>query len=89
MNNSKFSKSEIEDIVSRLVVNTIEIGTPEEFWITIDALLSIATASVAYRFGEDSRGEIMEHMCGIVLDTYESQQHFHVRENNGTKPKVH
>ncbi len=85
----RYNKVEIEQIVSELVVNTIESGTPEEFWITIDSLLSIATASVAYRFGEDSRGEIMEHMCGIVLDTYESQKHFHVEESDGTKPKLH
>jgi len=85
----RYNKAEIEQIVSELVVNTIESGTPEEFWITIDSLLSIATASVAYRFGEDPRGEIVEHMVSIVLDTYETQKHFHVEESDGTKPKLH
>jgi hypothetical protein len=89
MNNRKFNKLEIESIVSELVVNTIEVGTPEEFWIAIDSLLSIATASVAYRFGEDSQSEILEHMISIVIDTYESQKHFHIKENDGTKPEVH
>jgi hypothetical protein len=85
----KYSKMEVEHMVSELVINTIETGTPEEFWMTIDALLSIATASVAYRFGEDSRGEIVEHMCGVVLDTYDTQKHFHVEESDGRKPKFH
>jgi hypothetical protein len=86
---NRYNQKNVEKIVSDVVVEAIETGTPEEFWLTIDSLLSIAAASVAYRFGEDSRGEVVEHMVSIVIDTYDTQKYFHVKENDGKKPKFH
>lgn len=86
---NRYNHKNVEKIVSDVVIEAIETGSPEEFWLVIDSLLSIAAASVAYRFGEDSRGEIIEHMVSIVLDTYDTQKHFHVEESDGKKPKLH
>lgn len=78
-----------EKIISEMLVQSLEEGTLEDFWETVNTLLSIATASVAYRFGEDLREQAVEHMVAIVLDTYDSEKSYHDKDGHGSKPKLH
>lgn len=79
----------VEAVMTELIVEILDCSNPEEYWESVNSILSTITASAAYKFGDDSRGEIVEHMVSIVLDTYESQKHFHIEGSMGQKPPLH
>jgi hypothetical protein len=79
----------IEGKVSELLAESIESGDPEEFWNTINLMVSLAVSASAYRFGKEKEDQIVEHIVNIVLDTYASEKHFYIKGSKGETPSFH
>jgi hypothetical protein len=83
------TEEDLEGKVSELLAQSIESGDPEDFWNTINMMVSLAVSASAYRFGKEKEDEIVEHIVNIVLDTYASEKHFYIKGSRGETPRFH
>jgi len=79
----------IEGKISELLAQSIETSDPEEFWNTINMMISLAVSASAYRCGEDGEDKVVEYIVNTVIDTYASEKHFHIIGSKGETPVFH
>jgi hypothetical protein len=87
------NNEEIANRVSDFVLDYLDNNPePETFFDLTSAMVSVAVAITAYRFGREKQNEMVDHYVGIVLDTYETQKEFYDPSAIGrilTKKNIH
>lgn len=69
---------EIANRISDFVLDYLDDNpAPETFFDLTTAMVSVAVAITAYRFGAEKQNEMVDHYVGVVLDTYETQKDFY------------